>query len=42
MGALGDLVGVWMPAMVEFAFWCTVKVEALRVAEEPVFAFAQI
>lgn len=40
--ALEGLVGVWIPATVEPGFWCTVKVEALRVAEEPVFASAQI
>lgn len=27
--------------IVEPGFWCTVRVEALRVAEEPVFASAQ-
>lgn len=40
--ALVGLVGVWEPVIVELGFWGTVKVEFLRVAEEPVFASAQI
>lgn len=41
---LEGLVGVWVPVCVEPGVWCTVKlkVEALRVVEEPGFASAQI
>lgn len=41
---LEGLVGVWVPVSVEPGGWCTVKlkVEALRVVEEPGYASAQI
>lgn len=41
---LEGLVGVWVPVSLEPRVWCTVKlkVEALRVVEEPGFASAQI